>query len=75
LAEASPARLNPTDNLLPPLTEISHVSYLVALATAKEAVNAGLAEPMSDAALAECVKAKMWTPRYLPYKQADFKDD
>lgn len=68
LAECSPAKQNPNDNLLPPLTEIRNVSYRVAFATAKAAINEGLAAPMHDTLLAETIKAKMWTPQYLPYK-------
>lgn len=68
LAECSPARNNPQDNLLPPLTAIREISYTIALATAKEAIAAGLAKPMSDEALHAALQAKMWTPQYLPYR-------
>ena len=68
LASCSPAKNNPKANLLPPLTEVRKVSFKVAFAVAKEAINAKLAEPLSDEALEQCLKAHVWHPSYLPYK-------
>lgn len=68
LASCSPAKKDPNANLLPPLTDIREVSFYVALAVAKEAVSAGLAEACTDAELEKKVRAKVWTPAYLPYK-------
>ncbi len=67
LAHCSPAKQDHSANLLPPLDEIRTVSYHVALATAKQAMQEGLCDPMSDAQLASAIKAKMWTPVYVPY--------
>lgn len=68
LADCSPAKVDPTDNLLPPLSEIREVSYRVAFATAKEAIAEGLADPMPDEELAFTIRNKMWKPQYLPYR-------
>ena len=69
LAACSPARLDPTANLLPPLTEIRSVSVKVAFAVAICAIREGLAAPMSDEALSAAIHAKMWEPKYLPYQR------
>jgi len=39
VAEASPTRLDPTANLLPPVSELREVSYRVAVAVAAQAVS------------------------------------
>lgn len=67
LAQCAPARLDPTANLLPPLTQIREVSYQVALAVAKEAINAGLVPAMQENDLELLIQGMMWTPHYLPY--------
>jgi malate dehydrogenase (oxaloacetate-decarboxylating) len=69
VAEFSPARRDPAANLLPPLVEIRNLSFHVALAVAKEAQAEGLADPISDAALADAVRAKMWEPVYARYRR------
>lgn len=69
LADCSPAKNDPQANLLPPLTQIREVSFRVALAVAKEAIAAKLADPCSDQALEQGIRNKMWTPAYLPYKK------
>ncbi len=70
LAECSPAKKDPKANLLPPLSDIRNVSYHVAFATAKAAMAEKLCPAMSDADLSATIKAKMWTPEYLPYRKA-----
>lgn len=67
LADCSPAKADPKANLLPPLDHIREVSYQVGFATAKEAIQEGLANPMTDEALSLLLRKKMWTPEYLPY--------
>lgn len=67
LALSSPARLDASANLLPPLEQIREVSYQVALAVAKEAVREGLVPELTDSELALLIQNKMWTPHYLPY--------
>ena len=69
VAEFSPARRDPAANFLPPLVEIRNLSFHVALAVAKEAQAEGLADPISDAALADAVRAKMWEPVYARYRR------
>ena len=69
LAEASPARLDPDANLLPPVTELRDVSYRVALAVAAQAQAEGLAEATDRETLEARVRAKMWTPAYRPYRR------
>ncbi len=48
LASCSPAKHDPQANLLPPLTEVREVSYKVAFAVAREAVNSNLADFLTD---------------------------
>ncbi len=69
VAEASPARLDPDANLLPPVTELRDVSYHVALAVAVQAQAEGLADATDRDALEARVRAKMWTPVYRPYRR------
>lgn len=69
LAHCSPAKKDPTANLLPPFKDIRAVSFDVAFAVAKEAVHAGLADKYSDDEIAQRIRAKMWVPSYLPYKK------
>lgn len=68
LASCSPAKHDPTANLLPPLTLVRDVSYKVALAVAKEAVKSKLADPLSDKEIEECIRRHIWNPDYVPYK-------
>jgi len=68
LAECSPAALDPTANLLPPLTSIRDVSFKVALAVAKEAVEAGLTDcPLAE--IEQRIRRNMWTPAYPIYRK------
>ncbi len=69
LAEASPARLDPNANLLPPINDLRQVSFRVALAVAAQAEKEGVAEAAGGGALEARVRAKMWTPLYRPYRR------
>lgn len=69
LSELSPAHRDRGAALLPPLGQVRDVSRQVALAVAKEAQRAGLAPPCSEDELAGRIDARMWTPRYLPYRR------
>lgn len=69
LADCSPAKLNHEANLLPPLTDIREVSFHVAMAVAKEAIRAGLAEIDPNQDLETHVRSLMWQPEYLPYEK------
>jgi malate dehydrogenase (oxaloacetate-decarboxylating) len=69
IADNSPAKRDPQANLLPPLVEIRQLTFQVALAVAKQAQAEGLADPMSDEAIASAIKAKMWDPVYANYRR------
>jgi malate dehydrogenase (oxaloacetate-decarboxylating) len=69
LADASPAKNDKRANLLPPISKIREISFQVALATAKEAIHLGLADPCSPAELEKKIRQKMWTPAYIPYRK------
>ena len=69
IAELSPAKRDPAANLLPPLVELRKVSLHVALAVAKQAQAEGLADPASDEAVADAIRAKMWEPLYASYRR------
>lgn len=67
LAECSPVHYNPESNLLPPLSQIRQVSLKVAMAVAKEALDAGLAHFTPPGDLEQYLQSYMWMPEYLPY--------
>jgi malate dehydrogenase (oxaloacetate-decarboxylating) len=67
IAEMSPAKHDPQANLLPPLARSRELTFHVAMAVAKAAQADGLADIVSDQALAAAVKAKMWEPVYADY--------
>jgi malate dehydrogenase (oxaloacetate-decarboxylating) len=69
LADASPARLDPEANLLPPINDLRDVSYRVALAVAQQADKEGIAEVTGRDTLATRLQAKMWSPAYRPYRR------
>jgi malate dehydrogenase (oxaloacetate-decarboxylating) len=70
LAEVSPARLDPTGNLLPPVSELRHVSARVALAAARQAHAEGQAKADIAQIDAAHIEAQMWSPSYRPYRRA-----
>ncbi|MES2199254.1 MAG: NAD-dependent malic enzyme [Chlamydiota bacterium] len=67
LADLSPSKQDPEDNLLPPINQIRDVSYHIALAVAKEAIASELAPPCDN--IEQVIKNAMWDPVYLPYKK------
>ncbi len=73
LAELSPALNDPTNNLLPPLSNIREISKHVAFAVAKEAIASGYShiQSMSDIELQALIADNMWIPEYLSYKRLD----
>ena len=73
LAELSPARGNPEANLLPRVTQLREVAIAVAVAVGKQAHAEGLTSGVSADGIEEAVRAKMWTPRYYPYRRAGTK--
>jgi malate dehydrogenase (oxaloacetate-decarboxylating) len=70
LASSSPARDNPKHNLLPPVSALREVAMTVALAVALQAHKEGLVTDVSTDQVDQRIRAKMWTPRYLPYRRA-----
>ena len=69
LASASPARNNPKHNLLPPVGELREVAVTVALAVALQAHKEGLIGDIRTDQIEQRIRAKMWTPRYVPYRR------
>lgn len=69
LAAMSPARNDPTRNLLPPVTALREVSIAVAIAVAHQAHKEGLTDGISADEIEAAVHAKMWTPQYMPYRR------
>jgi malate dehydrogenase (oxaloacetate-decarboxylating) len=69
VAELSPARRDPTANLLPPLVDLRKISFHVAIAVAKQAIAEGLAKARADADIETAVRAKMWEPIYARYRR------
>jgi malate dehydrogenase (oxaloacetate-decarboxylating) len=67
IADLSPAKRDPDANLLAPLVDLRRLSFHVSLAVAKQAQAEGLADEMSDEAIADAVHAKMWEPVYAAY--------
>jgi malate dehydrogenase (oxaloacetate-decarboxylating) len=70
LANSSPARDNAKHNLLPPVSALREVAMTVALAVALQAHKEGLVTDVSTDQIEQRIRAKMWTPRYLPYRRA-----
>ena len=71
LASVSPARNNPKHNLLPPVSALRDVSLTVALAVALQAHKEGLAKDIPIDQVEAPIQAKVWTPRYVPYRRSD----
>ncbi|MHC2333223.1 NAD-dependent malic enzyme [Bradyrhizobium sp. USDA 4454] len=71
LASVSPARDNPKHNLLPPVSALREVSQTVALAVALQAHKEGLAKDVPIDQVEGRIHAKVWTPRYVPYRRSD----
>jgi malate dehydrogenase (oxaloacetate-decarboxylating) len=69
IAEHSPAKRNPQDNLLPPLVEIRKLSFHVAFAVARQAQQEGCADTLSADETAAAIGAKMWEPVYASYRR------
>jgi malate dehydrogenase (oxaloacetate-decarboxylating) len=69
LAKASPARVDPTANLLPPVTALREVSIAVALAAALQAHKEGLTKGVSTDQIEGLIRSKVWAPHYVPYER------
>jgi malate dehydrogenase (oxaloacetate-decarboxylating) len=69
LADISPARSNPSGNLLPPVSELRDVSFRVAQAVAVQAQKDGLTKPIDVGDIYKTIRDKMWTPKYHRYQR------
>ncbi len=69
LSEFSPASQDPLAPLYPPLEQVREISFKVAVAVAREAQRAGLAEVDLDK-LEQIITRKMWKPHYVPLRLA-----
>lgn len=69
LGANSPALLDPSASLLPPLTDIRRVAAEIALAVGIEAQRDGVAPVMSEDELRRRVQETQWTPAYTDYSE------
>ncbi|HKY04967.1 MAG TPA: NAD-dependent malic enzyme, partial [Blastocatellia bacterium] len=69
LSRMSPVHTDPAASLFPPLVRVREVSRNVAVAVGLEAVREGVAEAIPGHELERRVDAKMWSPRYVPYRR------
>jgi len=72
LSEFAPVLHDPGAPLYPPLEQVREVSFKVALAVAREAQRAGLAQ-VDLSMLEETVSGRMWKPRYVPLRRVASK--
>jgi malate dehydrogenase (oxaloacetate-decarboxylating) len=70
LADLSPARNDSRGHLLPPVTALREISVAVARAVARQAVKEGLTQPITERDIDAAIAAKMWDPKYLPYRRS-----
>jgi malate dehydrogenase (oxaloacetate-decarboxylating) len=75
LANLSPARLDPSSNLLPPVAEARVVSQRVAEAIAMQACKDTLTEPMGADEVFRKIQTKIWSPVYRPYRRRNLPDE
>ena len=69
LALLSPARLDKTAPLLPPIAGSRKLGLVVAEAVARQAVAEGVADGAGDESLKERLQAYVWEPVYQPYER------
>jgi malate dehydrogenase (oxaloacetate-decarboxylating) len=69
LALQSPARLDKTAALLPPIADSRKVGLLVGEAVARQAIVDGVAEAGREERLKERLSAYVWEPVYRPYER------
>jgi malate dehydrogenase (oxaloacetate-decarboxylating) len=69
LSEFAPVLHDPEAALYPPLEQVREIAFKVALAVAREAERAGLAEVDLDN-LEQTVSDKMWKPHYVSLRRA-----
>jgi malate dehydrogenase (oxaloacetate-decarboxylating) len=69
LAALSPARIDKSAPLLPPIAEARKTSLAVAEAVGMQAIADGVAEAVDEASLADALSAYVWEPEYVPYER------
>jgi len=69
LAQLSPARLDSTQPLLPPVADSRKVGLKVAEGVGRQAIADGVAGVESVEALMDQLAAYVWEPVYLPYER------
>ena len=69
LAALSPAGLNPTDSLLPPVQDLREVAKVVARAVALQARAEGVCPPFEEGELNDRIASRMWEPVYAHYRR------
>ena len=71
LASVSPARIDKSAPLLPPIGESRKVALVVSEAVAGQALTEGVATIDDAASLSERIRAYMWSPVYVPYERVE----
>jgi malate dehydrogenase (oxaloacetate-decarboxylating) len=71
LAAVSPARNDPRANLLPPVTALREVAVTVALAVALQAHKERQTKDIQTDQIGGLIRAKTWTPQYLPFSRIE----
>ena len=71
VAELSPTVTDKEGQLLPPVTELRSVAIAVAKAVARQAQTDGVADPCDAATLDARIAARVWEPKYRPYRKVD----
>jgi malate dehydrogenase (oxaloacetate-decarboxylating) len=69
LADLAPQSDDPTDGILPPLTELADISRKIAFAVGKVAQQQGYTLEMADEELQQAIERNFWTPAYRQYRR------
>jgi malate dehydrogenase (oxaloacetate-decarboxylating) len=69
VAAMSPTVTDKEGLLLPPVTDLRKVAVAVAKAVARQAQADGVAKPCDEATLDARIAARVWEPRYRPYRK------
>lgn len=67
LASLSPAHHDAEAKLLPSLDQMRDVSFAIAVAVAKQALDEGLTAPYTNDDIESLIRAKVWEPAYRTY--------
>ncbi|HET9316573.1 MAG TPA: malic enzyme-like NAD(P)-binding protein, partial [Vicinamibacteria bacterium] len=71
LAEAVSAEDLAAGSLFPPVSDLRHVTTLVAEAVVRQAIVEGVGRPLPDGAIAASIAALQWEPEYPLLEPAD----